>query len=336
MARVDINPKVLDWAIADAGFTNESFASEMTLDIRELQSILGDGTIHLGQLEKMAKKIGRPVFTFFLPKPLEKMLNVQYRASSDRPLQPMERLQLRKASATQDFLRWIYLELGHNLEPLPQFKFSQHPEMAGEEAREYLNLRVDENEGFKWPNQFYHLFREKLSKMRIFVVSARLSESGSKGFSRVDELVPIVGINSSKVWSYNVRNFTLAHELGHIFAHDHSSCCQDSGGTEAEQGSERWCDRFAASFLAPRPAVVKALGKGKGDTLSKARRISNRFFISRQTAFIRLIEMNEATWDEYKRYYNPVLDAPRSIKWRSDTPRPIPIGQSRKLRWRRC
>ena len=331
MALVPANMNVLAWAIEDAGYSLDEFADAVSIDPSQLREQLASGKIHLGTLEKMAKKIGRPVFTFFLPKPPSEMLNVRYRANGNRDWFPSEILQIRRLSHLQDVLRAISEGAGLNIEPLPKQREREDLEDFAARVRQYFDIKPDEYKSYSWANQYNKLLREKLAERMVFCFSASLSDDGAKGFALIDASLPVIGVNSSGKWSHSVRNFTMAHELGHILLGDESSCCQDAGGVTHSKGIERECDRFASYFLAPETEFRKALGLAGGDAVAKSKRISTKLFISRQAAFIRLIDFGEATWEEYAALYSTELDAPVGIKWPEGKPRPEVEGQTKEM-----
>lgn len=79
---------------------------------------------------------------------------------------------------------------------------------------------------------------------------------GLMATARADDgsIYPLIAV--SKQWPADRQRFTLAHELGHLMLSDRL-------GEELDE--EKACNRFAGSFLAPKPAVMQTLGQQRSE-----------------------------------------------------------------------
>ena len=119
-----------------------------------------------------------------------------------------------------------------------------------------------------------------------------------RGFGAWDEYAPLVAVNTA--YHPTARIFTLFHEVGHLLTRTDAACqsfvIPDGHDIEAE----RWCERYAASFLLPEADLRKA---AEGYCISpdspttdpdKARLIANRFSVSTRATAIRMQEIGLA------------------------------------------
>lgn len=95
------------------------------------------------------------------------------------------------------------------------------------------------------------------------------------------------------------RRFTLAHELGHHFLGHGAGFDTNSSLSDEVDPDESSANRFAAEFIAPRPAVERFISELEDDspTLELVCRLANHFAISPKAARIRL-ETTEIVTDQ--------------------------------------
>jgi len=81
----------------------------------------------------------------------------------------------------------------------------------------------------------------------------RLTQDKLRGFSIVDDIVPIIGIKRGGEQSHS-KTFTLFHELGHILLNE-GGLCDLSEKTNLE--IEKWCNAFSAEVLVPSAELLQ-------------------------------------------------------------------------------
>lgn len=86
----------------------------------------------------------------------------------------------------------------------------------------------------------------------IVLVSDVFGANTFSGLSAWVGDVPVIIVSSE--WPGDRQRFTACHELGHLILH---------GRLTRDLDEEKACDRFAGAFLAPRPAVLSALGESR-------------------------------------------------------------------------
>lgn len=94
--------------------------------------------------------------------------------------------------------------------------------------------------------------------------------------------------------------YTLLHEVSHVGFRSNGLC--DLQHTE-DARLERLCDTVAAAALMPAPVFLRSAGKIPSESLTPelARAIGNEFGASGESALLRMVELDIATWEDYWR-----------------------------------
>jgi Zn-dependent peptidase ImmA (M78 family) len=85
------------------------------------------------------------------------------------------------------------------------------------------------------------------------VFQLSLTQDLLRGFSMIDEVIPIIAIKRGGEQT-TAKIFTLFHELGHILLND-GGLCDLSENTN--QQIEKWCNAFAAEMLIPTTELLQ-------------------------------------------------------------------------------
>jgi len=89
--------------------------------------------------------------------------------------------------------------------------------------------------------------------MGITVFQLSLTHDKLRGFSIIDDIVPIIGIKRGSE-APTSKIFTLFHELGHILLNE-GGVCDLTEMTNIE--IEKWCNAFAAEVLVPNSELMQ-------------------------------------------------------------------------------
>ncbi len=157
---------------------------------------------------------------------------------------------------------------------------SREIEAVALKARKEIGLSLGLNET---------LLRKNLEDRGYFLFYYPFGESGISGalFSSVHARILVV--NSSK--SIGRQNFTVAHELGHIYLHNTESLVEISGDESSTK--EREADNFASMFLMPANDVSSMIQTNGGIEFDavEVMEMSQMFRMSYKATLKRLTEV---------------------------------------------
>ncbi len=114
-------------------------------------------------------------------------------------------------------------------------------------------LQLDEIREIDNINFALDAYIEKVESLGVAVFQLSLTQDNLRGFSIVDDVVPIIGIKRGSEQAHS-KTFTLFHELGHLVLRD-GGLCDLSLNTQVE--IEKWCNAFAAEILVPSSELLQ-------------------------------------------------------------------------------
>jgi Zn-dependent peptidase ImmA (M78 family) len=151
--------------------------------------------------------------------------------------------------------------------------------------------------------------------MKVIVLLLPMGSSSARGVSLWNEYAPLIAVNTH--WNAAARTFTLFHEYAHLLTRTNSACTGHVTARirQGEDSLERWCEEFAAEFLAPwtrvRDCLVHDYDWRQGQTiddLSLVKRLATKFHISLRAMTIKLIDHEVASWELYRQILPQVDD----------------------------
>jgi Zn-dependent peptidase ImmA (M78 family)/transcriptional regulator with XRE-family HTH domain len=308
---VPITPQVLDWAIADSGYSRAEVAAAAGVEVSELEAWLrAELQPNITQARKIAAKLHRQLAVFLLPAPPRSdRPGVQFRhplgERETRDLNPKERRYLRRAQRLQKAESWLVGEMRLNPSSLPVFSLDTPIEDAAAALRTLLGVSVDTQQQWASPSIAFDEWRSALEAAGVVVMQFALGEDSCRGFSLWDDRAPLIAVNTA--WRDEARMFTLFHELGHLVTRTNSACATAPVTSSASDTAERWCEGFAAAVLIPAGAVDSVTEVNSLRTLS---RLARRFHVSLRATALRLITLDRASWTLYDSI-PPASDAKR-------------------------
>jgi Zn-dependent peptidase ImmA (M78 family) len=297
MSRLPVNANVLEWALADAGVSVD-LAAEITGrtpdEVRQWMSPVGVNP-HKGDLEKLARRVGRSMQFFFQSRPPAPSANVaRFRAaiegSSRDPAAEIKAI--RRATGIQKIVRWANSETNEFPPELPSP--IEDPVEYAAILRRVLDWHTGIQTASSSKSAVFKALRARTELRGVSVLYLDAGANNCRGFSLPDTQAPLIALNSQ----YNLaslKSFTLLHELGHL-AHGRAAVCHDPDTSE-----EQWCDNFAAAFMLPE-AHLRAYMQFKQwedvapwNAHDRIRLISNRYKMSWQAVAIRLYRLGLTT-----------------------------------------
>lgn len=254
---IPVNHEVLIWA-REAIALNRSNASERTgISVKRLTQLeQGEKKPTLDELKELSKVYKRTVATLLLAKPpKEKPLPKDRRTIDSKDLGKYHEktiMAIRKARALAISLMDLKKDAGIAIPHFP-YKAStkENPKTIANKLRKELNLseiRTLEN-----TNHVLEGYIEKIESLGVAVFQLSLTQDGLRGFSMVDEVVPIIGIKRGGEQA-TAKVFTLFHELGHILL-SAGGLCDLSENSNLQ--IEKWCNAFAAEILIPTSELLQ-------------------------------------------------------------------------------
>lgn len=308
---IPITPEVLKWAIAESGFNQSELAERIGVEHDTLSSWMrGNSQPLLSQFKNLTSALKRPAALFFLPEPpLVSLPQIQFRhpPGIDRnSLNPKERRFLREAARMQRTLSWLNEELQFETISLPKVSTSEDLNQSTSRVRQLVDVSESQQTTWKSSSEALRSWREALEKLGVYVFFLSLGKDSARGFSLWDKNAPLIAINTW--WNNEARIFTLFHEFAHLLTRTNSACIGVASRISTRSGdqTERWCERFAASFLIPKSSITSYLsekcgwkpGRSIGD-IEIASLVANRYKVSLRASVLRLIELKIASWDLY-------------------------------------
>jgi len=304
-----INPKLLQWAREECGYSPAEIANRIRVDQEQYLAWENTGSgLTLNDLVALSKACKRQIAFFFLPnvppktkKPTDfRNLEPALAKLSEKTLLAIRHtvrfqdflLQLHSTEFYQDKYSWI-----------TRFKESFAGQLDSEESvlwlRNLLNYPIEEQTANdvnseasykRWRNSVEH-------NLGIHVFQFALPKEEVQGFSYSDSFPYCITINN--VYPATSRAFTLFHELGHILQSQSGLCKPDDTIFRREDTSTEYdCNSFAGSLLVPTREVILAEDK---DTIFK---YATRFKISSEVYLRRLFTLGLVSANEFF----PLLD----------------------------
>jgi len=299
-----INPKLLQWAREECGYSPAEIASRIHVDQEQYLTWENTGTgLSLGDLVALSKACKRQIAFFFLPsippktkKPTDfRNLEPALARLSDNTL-----LAIRRTARFRDFLLQLYG---------PEYYRDRYSWLTG--YRETFAKQLDSEESINWIRNLlkypvdeqtatnidsetaYKRWRNSVEhNLGIHVFQFAMPKAEAQGFSYSDSFPYCITINNT--YPATSRTFTLFHELAHIVKSQSGLCKPDDAILKREETSIEFdCNYFAGSLLVPLKEVVQAKDK---DTIFK---YATKFKISSEVYLRRLFTLGFVSENEF-------------------------------------
>ncbi|HLG59331.1 MAG TPA: XRE family transcriptional regulator [Vicinamibacterales bacterium] len=311
VTEVPVTPAVLDWAIAESGYTLSEVADATGVELEDLHAWLkGKARPGVIALRSLAQTLRRPVAAFFLPRPpTVDRPDVRFRhlpGVPSRALTPSERRYLRKAARLQRMIGWLADELREPQPGVLTAGLNDEPADVARVVRDRFGVSVESQVTWASASAAFDAWRAMSEDLGVVVFLFQLGADSCRGFSLWHDRAPVVAINTA--WNDEARTFTLLHELGHLITRTNSACvtAPPAAVSGTWDPAERWCERFAAAVVVPESAlrelVAARLGAGatKVTDVATVRWLAGRFRASLRAVALRLIELGLSDWNLYR------------------------------------
>jgi len=248
---ININHEVLIWARESLALNRNQATEKTEIPTRRLfQLETGEKQPTLEELKALSKAYRRTIATHLLNKPpKEKPMPADRRTIDSKELGNFHEktiMAVRKARALAQSFVELREEMGMEFPKLTlSASIDDQPQAVASRVRQLLQM--NEIREITNINHALEAYIEKVESLGVAVFQLSLTQNNLRGFSIVDDIVPIIGIKRGSEQAHS-KTFTLFHELGHILLNE-SGLCDLSHHTKME--IEKWCNDFSAELLVP-------------------------------------------------------------------------------------
>jgi Zn-dependent peptidase ImmA (M78 family) len=305
---VAYNPDILRDVLKARSLTQSELSKRLGIEPLELERELRrQPEPQQGLLNEIARELSLPSFVFFMQKtPTLHQVIPDFRSPNPAP-KAKERETIQSIQFAEGIQRAL-AEDRKGVSNLPRFTATNNDEVDAFalHARRYFNITLEDQAEAKDARAFYNICRKRIEDKGIIVLQDSFPHEDGSGFCLSHPKHPVVVINTKKQTRAR-RNFTMIHELGHVLMHKSGI----SDPFVRLNNTERLCNRFAGSFLAP-PSYVKALlpsGVVKDPDLDDVRWAARRLKISQEATVLRLEQLGLYKVGSYDKWKNRIHNA---------------------------
>lgn len=334
MMDFSFEPRVLKWAREKAFGPRLATLEESIPDsLKEISATLvaewerGVSRPTFSQIKHLAKLYRRPLAVFFLPSPPDEKSNPPdartIGSRDNKDLSPEALLVIRKARRIQD----LAASLAYDLNEPPSFKYKAYtledsPDVLARHIRVDLDLTIEDQRKARTFEDFFEYFRSRIESAGVLTLKSGLRDSfpiaDCRAFSFADQLPFLILINNKDY--EGAKNFSLAHEFGHILLRKEAICNNFKAFAPSRTVSEVevFCNEFAGHLLVPHDELVNhRLMRGKekiGEELlgDVAEVLAREFKVSRVVIARRLLATEKISLALYRK---------ATAQWSDDLPR---------------
>lgn len=306
---ININPEVLRNTRNVLGIDFNKASKSSGISVSRIKQLETDKKPTLKELKSLAKAYNSSITALLLDKPPKaKPLPKDRRTVNSEQIGIFDIKTIKvveRARALLDSVIQFKKELG-----LPINKFSASASLNDASVKIAQHYRkVWRLEGLKsLPDNDAALdsYIEKVEDLGVAVFQLPLAKDNLRGFSIIDEELPIIVIKRGSEPS-TAKIFTLFHEVGHLLLKESGICDM---GLNNQQKIEKWCNSFASEILVPttellqNEIVKKYKSENKKEwTSADLIKIGNQFFVGRLVILRKLYDLKLTT----KLYYEEKL-----------------------------
>lgn len=299
--RTSNNPKMLEWAREEVGYTLEQAAHAIGVSVDKLKAAesSSDNPLTLNQLRTAADKYNCPFGYFYLSKPPYKK---SYKPVPDYRIEPgfigIEHYKLNLEIKRARDRRLLYFDLLTNLDleidPFQLLPQSRTPNL-GSHIRRRLGIADAEISSLTF-DQVYSYWKSKIENDGVLVYESQYipEESGVIGVAIYYDVCPIILVKRGG--SHNARKlFTLLHEYAHLLKG--RSALNDAEAQSVSRPTTNQARLEAESNLLAAEILVPSENINRDDYLNlnsvqKMEHLANTFKVTYTTAAVCLKRLN--------------------------------------------
>lgn len=301
---------VLVWARKVRGLSQLEAATELGISEGLLKAIEDGNELPNATLfNAMITVYKQPESVLLLAQPpASPPLPQDYRTSGSKTtkLSPDTRLIIREVQEVQQFISELVNDEPHLMArmDLPRASLDQSAHSVASSERERLGVSLSTQ--LRWtPQESFDKWRDWLQSKGILIFLKKMPWNECRGFSLQGEgLLPAIVVNAEDVTA--ARTFTLFHEYAHLLLRQTGICI-----LTPKSRIERWCNVFAAAFLAPSQELSDYIrttypqaGPAYDWPVARLTRLASHFRVSRPFMALRVQELGMAPPDYFEKHYS--------------------------------
>ena len=314
MAKAKINPASLARCLQSADYSVAEFAAAVKEEVATLESWLaGEDLPTMTQASEMAKILYVPLAHLYsrsAPREIDVIPDFRtIDARTPAKAGPFYRRLLIDVLFKRDWLKEHRIANGAGKLPFVA-KFNESSSIQEIAADMRAVLGMPRRPSRKDDSSYFSAISTAAEDAGIMVMkngiagggtSRKIDSSIFRGFCIVDEIVPVVVVNSNDYRFSQI--FTLAHELAHIWIGQSALSNFDVVEHKLSdlQSIEKFCSKVAAEFLAPREAFIANWQDGI-DLKDQVENLSRDFMISPVTVARRAFDLGLVGGNEYRSF----------------------------------
>ncbi len=298
-----INPKLLQWAREESGYSPSEIASRIHVDQEKYLTWENTGAgLDLNNLVALSKVCKRQIAFFFLtstPPKTKRPTDFRNLEPALARLSDKALLAIRRTARFRDFLLQLHGSeyYREKYSWLTGFREAFAGQLDSEESinriRNLLEFPIGEQMAAGDAETSYKRWRNSIEhRLGIHVFQFAMPTNEAQGFSYSDSFPYCITINNA--YPATSRTFTLFHELSHILKSQSGLCKPDDTIFKKQDTSTEYdCNSFAGSLLVPAKEVVSAKDKA---TIFK---YATKFKISSEVYLRRLYTLGQVSEEEF-------------------------------------
>lgn len=319
---VPVNPDVLKWARTLRGLSPEDAADLLDIPLDELSAYESGAKLPLvGFLRLMSARYRINFTSLLMPDPLPVPSRpVDHRARhGQRPLSIDTLIAIEEVEQALESFAEIAAEAPRIVPKasIVQTSLEDDPEIVAARERKKFGIGIETQQSFRDMGQARRQWREQVENRGIFTYMIPMPTNELSGFSLLRDGIAAICVNDREP-TEGAKIFTLFHEYCHLLLRRTGISDQNNFNKV-----ERFCNRFAASFLVPKADLLLAVGTTIATPHEfsdrDVRRIASRFRVSNAAIALRLQETGLAPRGFYGRRMAPWDVAPESKPMRPDS-----------------
>lgn len=313
---VNINPNMLTWAIARAGYELHDYLIKFPNVQKWLENIKNPT---VKQLEEFANRVHIPFGYLFLPEPPTESIPFPFFRTGNTITNKVSLNVFDTIQILQRRQNWITDYLTENeQEPLSfvgKYNVNNTFETIVADIRNTIGVEPNWASEFQTFEETLSFITNKIEEIGVFINFNGVVENNThrpinvdecRGFVLVNQHAPFMFINAADAKAAQL--FTVIHELAHIWLGE-SAGFDNQNLLPANDPIEKLCDAVAAEFLVPAKSLIDLWQKKPG--IDFARRY---FKVSPIVIARRAMDLGLITRAEFFTFYNGYIESFKNKK----------------------